>query len=1366
MLRRSDDTPTKKTETDIPLVDLEFTSRGVLLKKIYSDTTMNIQFIRIAAITLPKTIEIYREKQLPKQISKTIKKLRYNTSSKINEEATYRSLRNNYLLHNQSVINSRAIKQRDISTYLSQLIDNGVDIHIINSRMENELLIIGAQYSSKLTVHPESELHNQIVDEMVNQHYVLDQYPNLLGMSKLVKINRNFQISFFQSTHQHPQMQILERTTIYRLIGSMSKLSKVDGERLDYDINGFSSAIHDPTTSFSSFVFYLHMTPDEILHYNQLAGTSLSVVSDQDKFQTWLLNYSFYLEWLKSEETIEMESSMVVIGGPKPLGYTELEPETLRLDLLEIINNNSFDVWMPVFKLISGLFSFSSRQDVAADFTQYWSDIKDALLELMSQIDTFDKLLEKLFESFENEIGLTDDMVSRSLLSIFNQIRLKEIFDSLPQDHNFSLPKRVYFSTEKYSEKDMMLLVYIMSLRADIEGEPIHSIIINDIDLSMLMTSDKMRFILDDKNTGYDDVRKVYRITRMNQTRFNSMPKIILSYNYQVKQFLNKEWYHKKDDWKEKLPLFEKSCLLLPDEPPRRIYIPESDERFINYILKYESSVISTSLDVELSMEETIVNEELLEVNQEPSVAISLVEGTTTIENEVRIEVSHQETNEDVIITDNEQDEIPIEIIDNVDISDTSDNVELESVSLIDLPIPVTNSIEEKPPLEEPVKEPDKSIPLINQISEIEETTDNLHNADEALRQYNMIFDGRDIYSKLLNNNPTITSDDIFVQIDRISNNLRNLNDFYMDENFRTSLEDINSRNLDQLKEGELIVIHPTGNDYNIQLTDAGKKSIDQALGIMNSLLSELKSKEIDIQNIIRNSSTIMEGFRQQGKIRYEVALLNWPGLISIAYYDKFSKLPTFAYGANNKILSILDQGVWVQDHDEFVKSFVERYQNKLYNIQQEILVHKEQVLEKADMPRMPTISVIRPTESDEGNEINNKVDDEISSDMEIITTTLTEFNEFDKSDNEIENLTDKEIIRIKTYDKEEEEKVEVKPKRTKAAIERAARELRKQQKEVLIEQKVSSEYHSEFADLDKVAQKIMVEKRMNSRIDAIGIDSDRTLYFYQPTWNMSIDENKHKFDLLELPLSLFNFKIKTKKMLAGTLDNPSVGELIKTKVDWTKLPSIGKKTHEEIVDFQLLFENWDSLTGDQIFSLMSRDGLKHLFEAEIYFNPKSLPDNILLPLHDDLKVGYEKKIDHIIRRNGGKMDSDEISRKIIDMIYKDLCKTLQIDTSDSSSEILIHKINQFQFKNHKMSNNEKEPFFDLTWVLKFDNYENDVDGGSIDEFRSKLSHDLDQLMISYQVQKNLLDNITKVTKDKISEKKRTRNKDQGRQLA
>ena len=120
------------------------------------------------------------------------------------------------------------------------------------------------------------------------------------------------------------------------------------------------------------------------------------------------------------------------------------------------------------------------------------------------------------------------------------------------------------------------------------------------------------------------------------------------------------------------------------------------------------------------------------------------------------------------------------------------------------------------------------------------------------------------------------------------------------------------------------------------------------------------------------------------------------------------------------------------------------------------------------------------------------------------------------------------------------------------------------------------------------------------------------------------------------------------------------------------------------------------------------------------------------------------------------------ISRKIIDTIYLDLCKVLEIELDENYTEARIHKINQFQYNNHKMSRNEKDPIFDLTWMLKFDNYENDGDGRDINEFREKLSTDLDQLMISYQVQKRLLElcNIDRTTNKKKSKKKSSKRRE------
>ncbi len=1365
MLSHSADTPSNGVQKQYPIIELEYTKRGVLRKKLYSKKELSVQFVRIAAITFPKPLEIYNEKQLPKKTSKTIKNLRYNTSPLIDEEATYRSLRNKYLLHNQSTIDTKAIRNKYISSYLSQLIKNNIDIHIINSPKDNVFLVVGVEYSTKVLIHPESIVRSKIVNGLSDQHYLLDQYPNLLGMASLAKINLNFQISFYRSTTDHPQMQKFDRAIIYKLIDRITKTSKLnDAENYNYDINGFTSAVLEDPLSASRQCFQLYLDNGDVLNYAQLLGTSLVVHADHDKFQSWLLNYSFYLEHIKSPQLQEVESSIIVIGGPRPLGYTEIDPSTLRLDFLEIIKNNPFYVWMPVFRLIGALYTYSARQNIAAEFNQYWSDIRQALGELMSQVDSFDKLIEKLVDSFENEINLTDDLVARSLLSVFNQMKLISTFDR--NDTDFSLPKRSYISSDNYSFTDIFLLLYTLTLRASIDWSPIHSLIINDYDLSALMTMDKVRIILDDKNTGFDDVSKVHRATRMRQSRFNNMPKIILSYNQEVRKFLTKNRFSKYEDGKKRIPLFEKSCLLLPDQPLQRIFVSNSDESLINSVIRYENRSIDTPIPN--INEDPIIETSVHGTDSEYSSETD--SGETPVEDSMETESSSTETESN--LDEDSTEEEPIE--DSAEESgsesdhqskDIDSEVEpkkedIVSTAPIETKLTTTTLIDQDSDQEVGTQSEDRSIPVIpvpvikssdhNQIAPNKEQSRKAeknsirseHNIDEAIKQYNEIFDIQKIYDQLLQNQPILTQDMIFGQIDILVSNLSNLYQFYLSKSVILSKEEVKAKDLDQLRDNELISIHPTADKFMIELTKIGKDEVNKSLRQLNKLVSSLKNRRYDIQNIMINSSSIMEQFRQQGKIKFEVALLNWPKLLSLAYYDKFSKLAPIAHGIDLKITKFLDDGSWITNHDEFIKAFVKRYQTSLYAVEQEILTHKDQVLEDADMKTLPKIKIIRPANLDtreDDSEIVSEPDDLLISNK--VDTTLKEYDQFEHNEPEPENYTDKEIINIVTFEKEDKKKPVVKPKKTKAARERAARELLKAQKEVFEEHSGNTEYESDFVDLDSNDLCKVIQQRMADRIENISGDVTNTLYFFQPSWNVSIDNTKQQFDLEELPISLFNFKTRTKKMLSGVMDNPTVKEFLKSKIDWSKLPSIGKKTHEEITDFQLLFENWSRLKGEEIFRLMSRDGLTHLFEQEIYFEPKKLPDNILLPLHDDLKLRFNKNIESIIRNNLDKKEDVDISRKIISSICTDLCTGMGIEIEDSQAEVIIHKINQFQHKNYKMSNMEKDPYFDLTWILKFDNYHDSPDKSmSLDELKTKITEDLDHLMLTYQVQKDLMD--------------------------
>lgn len=1331
MLQQSVDPRILDIHNDYPIIDLEYTLKGVLRKKWYSKELISIQFIRIAAITFPKKQEIYAEKQLPKQTSKTIKDLRYNKSGLIDERAAYMRLRNNYLLHNQSTIDDKAIRDKSISTYLSQLIKNKVHIHIINSPEENNFLVIGVEYSQKLYIHPRSDVQRDITTNLVNQHYVVDHYPNLIGMKALIKVDQEGQISFFQSTKYHQQMQPIDRTIIYRLIEKISKLSKIGVNNYDeYTIDGFGSQEHN---SCGNFAFELYSDNNEKIHYSQLPGTSLAVLADQDIFQSWLLNYSFYNEYEQSDESLDLKNRIIVLGGPKPLGYTEMTPDEFRVDFLEIIRNNPSNVWVPVFSLMNIMYSYLVKRDVAADFNQAWSDIRNSQGELMSQINNFDKLVQKLKESFENEINLTDDPRARFLLSVFNQIKLLDCFNKSDTDLNLS--KRLFIPTNKYSSKDLFLLLFTLVLRANLDDDPIDSIVINDYDLSELILKDKVRLILDNQSTGFNDTSKVHRTYRISQVRYNHIPRIILSYNREVRSYLSKNRFTEYEKGKERIQLFERSCILLPDQPLRRIFVNFPSENLINSVISLERTMKQSSIeldDVNIPMEESTVETEEVEIDHPIEMVHDDVETQDTIQAEPRIESEIENIRDE----GKEIDQMPIgeEIIKDKEDRTIKTEKEPESIKPHDISIHRELSKKIEPALKE-----------------------------GSLVQYTDVFDIEFIFTKLVHNKPEMDMNLLFQQIDTMISYLENLNDCYLAKELEITKTEYDEREMIILLEEKLITVHPKEEKFSVELTTKGSDVITDALKYLNDECNEIEDLGIDIQKILMNNSELMEQFRQQGKIKSEAALLSWPKLLALAYYDKFSKLAPVAHGINVRVTKIIEKGIWIENHDEFIKTFMKQYQTELYNIEKEILTFKAPVLKKGDLTTLPTIKVTKPKgDEKEVEKINRSgIKDETDETGQIVTH-LGEYDEFDDKKSTAEIRTDHEQIEIVTYEIEEEEKKVVKPRKTKAGRERAAKELIKSQKEKFQEIITSNELEDDFNNFDEET----IDATISHRVATVKDDKTKSLYFFQPSWDTSIDQKQHNFNLATLPLSLFNFKTKTKKMLSGVLEDPTVGELMKVNVDWKKLPSIGKKTHEEITEFKLIFENWSKLKGSEIFAVMSRSGLDHLFEQKIYFEPKNLPDNILLPLHVNLKTRYTRKVDEIINNMVGQRDDIEISREIINTICKDLCNVLEIEVEEDHAEIKLHKINKFQKKNFKMSKAQTDPIFDLTWILKFDNY-NDQENKeqALSDLKDNLSRDLDNLILPYQVQNTMLD-LEKTKKAKKKIKKKTKKKTKRRQLA
>ena len=256
------------------------------------------------------------------------------------------------------------------------------------------------------------------------------------------------------------------------------------------------------------------------------------------------------------------------------------------------------------------------------------------------------------------------------------------------------------------------------------------------------------------------------------------MPKIILSYNHEVKQYLNKEWFHKNETWQVKFSLFEKSCILIPDKIPRRIFTSEADEKFINYITDYErqawkldnpsvETVItsdespipdhSTDQPISQPINHTIDNEE---ENYDGESDSEEIPNTEPPVNDTTSQHSSEASNETTDnISDDKPNEVTEEIIeDQEDTENTSDaeiNQSKSSTMTSDNNEPsIENNSEVNLSSEENIQTSDKNIQQVSsdQSEEIIDLTpipinqsitdhsskkvekdNNLHNAEEAL---------------------------------------------------------------------------------------------------------------------------------------------------------------------------------------------------------------------------------------------------------------------------------------------------------------------------------------------------------------------------------------------------------------------------------------------------------------------------------------------------------------------------------------------------------------------------------------------------------------------------------------------------------
>ncbi|MHA2099897.1 MAG: hypothetical protein ACW99A_14565, partial [Candidatus Kariarchaeaceae archaeon] len=834
----------------------------------------------------------------------------------------------------------------------------------------------------------------------------------------------------------------------------------------------------------------------------------------------------------------------------------------------------------------------------------------------------------------------------------------------------------------------------------------------------------------------------------------------ILSYNYEVIKALVLNYSSYRGFVDSNITIFHKPCLLTVDKPIMRVFVKTSTPTILS-IVKYFEKIQNIATK---NLQSGIVVQDTPHTNLEISIDEDINETQSMID-EINSDVVETET------TKNEQ-----KAFETVEVQAKSKPIGKDGLSYTDETKLITKVIEEHKVISSTnqlIEDSDNTNSQIeksdHEISKVtKQTTENIviYTIDEALQNYNSIFDVETLYQRLIGNNTEITPEIIFSQVEKFANNLENLNQIYLVNELRLDKEEMKIRSIDQLLESQMIDVYPTANEYIVKLANLGKEIVEKALKDLNRQCVMIKTDGIKLQSIMMNSSSIIEQFRQQGKVRYEVALIIWGKLLSLAYYDKFRRLTPFAFSLYTKIISIIDNNQWVANHDELVKLFIEKYQTKLYEIEQEILLDKPYTSKTVDINKLPSIEVLRPPTDIHAVKTNtNLKSNETVPSIAIpkIVTNLAKYNEYGEKKQNEPQIGDKEIIKITSYQDEDVTGKIEKTRKSKGVKKKEAKRKLQQQKQVFEElRKVPNTIDPEFDDLDGQEINDLISKRIDKRLKQLGEDNSRTLYFYQPSWDFTIADNKDQLKINELHISLFNLNSKTKRMLINVLPQPTIGELRKVRIDWTKIPGVGKITSREIQDFQWIFDKWHDLEETQIFKLMSRDGLNHLLEQKIYFNPASLPEHILLPLHEDLLRIYKQDIETIISSNKEEVTEniitpDDITRKIINRIYVELCEVLQVEYDDNHTEVLLHNLNRFQKSNYTINHDTSDPVFDLTWVLKFDNFTDTEESKiSLSFFTDRLYEELACMRLPLVVQLKLLEksqSIADTTKLKTTSK-------------
>lgn len=496
----------------------EVLSSGILTVYKTRHKQYTIKFHRIAALDLPDMYEYKHLDDMPPEFLRDIRSVKYkieNTGS----EFDFVGHRDKHLLYKKNRVDFKSYAFAEYRAILSRLTRSNVIVSFVRSgSQKNEFLIIGQEllFSKQITCEANSSdkddwkliaeqldrFRTIIVDNTMDS--VLNEYPDVFALNEIFWLDGQGRITFSDPPKNHPHLVEIDSKLVYSLVNSLRPTLEPS---VQIDSLGLVT-----TTDENPNDWILFATGDEL---QKLRTGRYLIAGSEATINSWITN----IVGFKANASARKRKRILVLGSKRPMGFRILELENFRFDLLQFMNEFPQEYYLPVLQVLEKIYGLKGFTD---DVLEIWYNMDPELRKSLDWENFYYKV------TANNSYDLLPGHGDRLLFNVaagFSQFTQSEVFAEYDY---FELPDLAFIDTSGCNLQDLVIQLYCLHLRTEVDAELFDLIIVNDQNL----TGEMLKMVLEDlMEKVFRDVTLLLRTTRHVDNQEASFDMIILENN-------------------------------------------------------------------------------------------------------------------------------------------------------------------------------------------------------------------------------------------------------------------------------------------------------------------------------------------------------------------------------------------------------------------------------------------------------------------------------------------------------------------------------------------------------------------------------------------------------------------------------------------------------------------------------------------------------------------------------------------------------------------------------------------------------------------------------------------------------------------